>query len=67
MEVSGVFSSCETLLTKSVFCRAKVNPALRFRTMSQLPTPMASTRTAMSRPSVSFAVRAACELRGIHE
>ena len=53
MEVSGVFNSCETLLTKSVFCRASFNSAFKLRTMSQLPTPMASTSTAMSSPSVS--------------
>ena len=54
MEVSGVFNSWETLLTKSVFCRASFNSAFRLLTMSQLPMPMASTSTATSRPSVSL-------------
>jgi len=39
MEVSGVFSSCETLLTKSVFCRASASCLFKSATISQLPIP----------------------------
>ena len=56
IEVSGVFSSWETLLTKSVFCRASVSWRLRSATISQLPTPMASSSTPISRPIVSFSM-----------
>ena len=47
MEVSGVFNSCETLPTKSVFCRASFNSAPRLRTISRLPMPMAISSTAI--------------------
>ena len=58
MLVSGVFNSCETLLTKSVFCRASASCRCKSATMSALPSPMASTSTPINNPNVSRSVRA---------
>ena len=56
IDVSGVFNSCDTLLTKSVFCRASRSCRFKSATISQLPTPMATSSTLMSRPSVNCSV-----------
>jgi len=60
MEVSGVLSSCDTLLTKSVFWRAKVICRLRSFKINQLPTAMGTNIIAIIKPRVSrmvFAIR----------
>ena len=56
MLVSGVLSSWETLLTKSVRCRTSSHSRRNSRLMSQPPRTMARSKTAMIILKIAFNV-----------